>query len=65
MLLGKEAGVGVGSTETQLCKRRVPTEGQEARPGILLLLASLWFLPMPTLPLPPGAGGWRGRRGPL
>lgn len=36
MLLGKEAGMGVGNTETQLCERQVPSEGQEARPGRLL-----------------------------
>ena len=35
MLLGKEAGVGVGNTKTRLCKRQVPSEGQEARPGLL------------------------------
>lgn len=36
MLLGREAGVGVGNTKT-CCTRQVPAEGQEARPGLLLL----------------------------
>lgn len=62
MLLGKEAGVGVGKHRKSALQAASASRGTGSQARAPAALASLWPLPVPALPLPPGVGGWHRRQ---